>query len=91
MTKTASLLPWHLTLKCFLSYLPERILAGDDLLPVVTVITGICNFFFPQLNCEQRWPVLIGKQIECQLAPNLSRLPRKWYRCFPLRGSETFG
>lgn len=46
MRKTASLFPWHLTLKCFLSCLPERILVGDDLLPVVTVIIGICIFFF---------------------------------------------
>lgn len=46
MRKTGSLFPWHLTLKCFLSCLPERILVGDDLLPVVTVITGICNLFF---------------------------------------------
>lgn len=91
MTKTASLFPWHLTLKCFLSCLPERILAGDDLLPVVTVITGICNFFFsPPTKLWTKMPVLIGKQIECQLAPNLSRLPRKWSRCFPLRGSDVW-
>lgn len=32
----------------------ERILVGDDLLPVVTVITGICIIFFLKLNCEQR-------------------------------------
>lgn len=94
MRKTSSLFPWRLTLKCFLSWLPERILVGDDLLPAVTVITGICPsflfFFSSSSSLTQLWTkmlVMTGKQIECQLASNLSHLPRM---LFSSLGSEFF-